>query len=96
MQGLNEFISIVAIIVFAAQLFLFSISFIQFLKEEESPAKQESMGFQHDGMDHTIHPPHGNWQGEIPEVHRGLMIMERMAGTLFLKQSQLVLDESKH
>ena len=67
---LNVFITIVAIIVFAAQITVScSTSSIQCLKEEKLLHKIH-------GVLHTlewttpINPGHGNWVGEIPEVHR--------------------------
>ena len=66
---LNEFISVVAIIVFFAQLlFLFNF-FVSIFKgrkvTEKNPWKATSLEWTT-----AIVPPHGNWEGAIPEVHR--------------------------
>lgn len=67
--GLNEFISIVVILVFAVQLlFVFNFFYSIFKGRkmtELNPWKATSLEWTT-----PIHAGHGNWPGEIPEVHR--------------------------
>ena len=56
-------------IVFAGSFYLFSISFIQCLKEEKLLLKIHGDQIHWNGQ-HLFIPGHGNWPGEIPEVHR--------------------------
>ena len=66
--GMNQFISIVVIIVFAAQ-FLFIYNFFNSIwrgrRAESNPWKANTLEWTT-----PINPGHGNWPGEIPEVHR--------------------------
>lgn len=68
-EGLNRVISIVAIIVFAVQiLFLFNFFYSIFKgRKVTTPNPWESNTLE---WTTPIHPGHGNWPGEIPEVHR--------------------------
>jgi cytochrome c oxidase subunit 1 len=70
-QGLNEFISITAIIVFAAQ-FLFIFNFFYSIYKGRKLTEKTKNPWHSTTMEWTtpIHPPHGNWVSEIPEVHR--------------------------
>ena len=96
LQGLNEFISIVAIIVFACSSCLFLISFIQFLKEEKLLNRQNPWGATTLEWTTPIHPGHGNWTGEIPEVHRWAYDYGK-DGRDFIPQTEPVgANESKH
>src|SRR6187455_335115 len=67
--GLNEFISLVAMVVFAAQLlFLFNFFFSIFKgRKLTTPNPWGSNTLE---WTTPIKPGHGNWPGEIPEVHR--------------------------
>ena len=67
--GLNEFISIVALIVFAVQLlFVFNI----FYSIWKGRKVKDLNPWNSNTLEWTtpIRPGHGNWTGEIPEVHR--------------------------
>ncbi|HTJ15021.1 MAG TPA: cbb3-type cytochrome c oxidase subunit I [Dinghuibacter sp.] len=68
-SGLNEFISVVALITFAVQiLFLFNFFYSIFKGRkvrEANPWKATTLEWTT-----PIRPGHGNWPGEIPEVHR--------------------------
>ena len=67
--GLNEFISFVAMIVFAAQL-LFVLNFFYSIWKGR---KVNTLNpWEANTLEWTtpIRPGHGNWVGEIPEVHR--------------------------
>ncbi|MBS1752612.1 MAG: cbb3-type cytochrome c oxidase subunit I [Ferruginibacter sp.] len=68
--GLNEFISFVVIIVFAVQL-LFVFNFFYSMYKGRKVTNQNP--WQSNTLEWTapIHPGHGNWPGEIPEVYRG-------------------------
>ncbi len=67
--GLNEFISLVAMIVFAAQLLFVFNFFYSIFKGRKVTEKNP---WQANTLEWTtpIRPGHGNWPGEIPEVHR--------------------------
>ena len=66
--GMNQFISIVVIIVFATQ-FLFIYNFFYSIwrgrRADSNPWKANTLEWTT-----PINPGHGNWPGEIPEVHR--------------------------
>jgi len=69
--GLNEFISITAIVVFAAQ-FLFIFNFFYSMYKGRKVTERNKNPWHSATMEWTtpVHPPHGNWTTEIPEVHR--------------------------
>lgn len=69
--GLNSFISVVAIIVFAAQ-FLFIFNFFYSIYKGRKLTDRNKNPWASTTLEWTtpIHPPHGNWNGEIPEVYR--------------------------
>jgi cytochrome c oxidase subunit 1 len=68
-EGLNKFISIVTIVVFAVQLlFVFNFFYSIFkgrLVTTRNPWHANTLEWTT-----PIRPGHGNWEGEIPEVHR--------------------------
>ncbi|MGE5107332.1 MAG: cytochrome c oxidase subunit I [Sphingobacteriales bacterium] len=68
-DGLNQFISTVAMIVFATQLlFVFNYFFSMFRgRRLKNPNPWGSNTLE---WTTPINPGHGNWPGEIPEVHR--------------------------
>ncbi len=68
-QGLNRFISIVSIIVFAVQL-LFVFNFFYSIFKGRKVKTQNPWGSNTLEWTTPINPGHGNWVGEIPEVHR--------------------------
>lgn len=67
--GLNAFISIVVIIVFFAQLLFVVNFFASIWKGRKMTTKNP---WQSTTLEWTtpIRPGHGNWEGDIPEVHR--------------------------
>ena len=67
--GLNEFISVVAMIVFAAQL-LFIFNFFYSIFKGRKVTSKNPWGANTLEWTTPIKPVHGNWPGEIPEVHR--------------------------
>ena len=70
-QGLNEFISITAMVVFATQ-FLFIFNFFYSIYKGRKVTEKNKNPWGSNTMEWTtpIHPPHGNWVSEIPEVYR--------------------------
>ncbi len=68
-DGLNEFISFVALIVFATQI-LFIFNFFYSIFKGRKLTIQNPWGSNTMEWTAPIHPGHGNWPGEIPEVHR--------------------------
>ena len=69
-NGLNEFISFVAMIVFAVQL-LFVFNFFYSMFKGRKVTDANPWGSNTLEWTTPINPGHGNWTGEIPEVHRG-------------------------
>jgi cytochrome c oxidase subunit 1 len=69
-NGLNEFISFIAMIVFAAQL-LFVFNFFYSMFKGRKVTDANPWGSNTLEWTTPINPGHGNWPGEIPEVHRG-------------------------
>ena len=93
--GLNEFISFVAIIVFAAQL-LFVFNFFYSIFKGRKVTTQNPWGAASLEWSTPIRPGHGNWPGEIPEVHRWAYDYGK-DGREFIPQTEPVgADESKH
>ncbi len=94
-SGLNEFISMVAMIVFAAQL-LFVFNFFYSMFKGRKVAVTNPWGSNTLEWTTPINPGHGNWPGEIPEVHRGAYDYAK-DGKEFIPQNVPVGDdESKH
>lgn len=69
-DNLNIFISISAIIVFAAQL-LFVINFFYSAMKGKKMTTQNPSNYNTLEWTTPIEPGHGNWEGAIPAVHRG-------------------------
>jgi cytochrome c oxidase subunit 1 len=67
--SLNEFISVVALIVFAVQL-LFIFNFFYSIFKGRRVKNQNPWNATTLEWTTPIRPGHGNWPGEIPEVHR--------------------------
>src|SRR6476620_2703511 len=67
--GLNEFISFIAMIVFAAQL-LFVFNFFYSIFKGRRVTSMNPWNANTLDWTTPIRPGHGNWTGEIPEVHR--------------------------
>jgi cytochrome c oxidase subunit 1 len=93
--GLNEFISFVSIIVFSAQL-LFVFNFFYSIFKGRKVTTQNPWGATSLEWTAPIRPGHGNWVGEIPEVHRWPYDYGK-DGREFIPQTEPVgADESKH
>jgi cytochrome c oxidase subunit 1 len=67
--NLNVFLTIVSIIIFAAQ-FLFVFNFFYSMYKGRKVTSQNPWGANTLEWTTPINPGHGNWVGEIPEVHR--------------------------
>ena len=96
--GLNEFISIVAMVVFAAQL-LFVINFFYSIWKGRKVTTMNPWDATTLEWTTPIRPGHGNWVGEIPEVHRWPYdyAKESKDGKDFIMQNVPVGDdEEKH
>ncbi len=96
--GLNEFISMVAMIVFAAQL-LFVLNFFYSIWKGRKVTTMNPWGATTLEWTTPIRPGHGNWVGEIPEVHRWPYDYAREGknGEDFIAQDVPVgADEEKH
>ena len=68
-QDLNRMISTVALIVYAVQ-FLFLFNFFYSIFKGRKVRTMNPWGSNTLEWTTPIHPGHGNWVGEIPEVHR--------------------------
>jgi cytochrome c oxidase subunit 1 len=68
--GLNQFISFVSMIVFAAQL-LFVFNYLYSMFKGRKVTSLNPWGSNTLEWTTPVHPGHGNWPGEIPAVHRG-------------------------
>ncbi len=68
-EGLNRFISIVSMIVFAVQL-LFVFNFFYSIFKGRRVTTKNPWGSNSLEWTVPLRPGHGNWPGEIPEVHR--------------------------
>lgn len=94
-QDMNRFISTVAMIVFAVQiLFVFNFFYSIFkgrLVKTENPWGANTLEWTT-----PINPGHGNWPGDIPEVHRWPYDYSK-DGREFIPQTESIgADESKH
>jgi cytochrome c oxidase subunit 1 len=68
-QDMNRFISTVAMVVFAVQL-LFVFNFFYSIWKGRKVTTKNPWGSNTLEWTTPIRPGHGNWPGEIPEVHR--------------------------
>ena len=93
--GLNQFISFVSIIVFAAQL-MFVFNFFYSIFKGRKVTTLNPWGAASLEWTTPIRPGHGNWPGEIPEVHRWAYDYGK-DGRDFIPQTEPVGEhESKH
>ena len=93
--GLNQFISFVSIIVFAAQL-LFVFNFFYSIFKGRKVTTLNPWGAASLEWTTPIRPGHGNWPGEIPEVHRWAYDYGK-DGREYIPQTEPVGEsESKH
>ena len=92
--GLNEFISFVSILVFAAQLLFVFNFFYSIFKGRRVTSENPWLS---NTLEWTtpIRPGHGNWVGEIPEVHRGAYDYGK-DGRDFIPQTEPVGESESH
>ncbi|WP_301923480.1 cbb3-type cytochrome c oxidase subunit I [Ferruginibacter sp.] len=92
--GLNQFISFISIIVFAAQL-LFVFNFFYSIFKGRKVTSENPWGSNTLEWTTPIRPGHGNWVGEIPEVHRGAYDYGK-DGRDFIPQTEAVEEGESH
>ncbi len=92
--GLNEFISFVAMIVFAAQL-MFVFNFFYSMFKGRKVTSTNPWGANTLEWTTPINPGHGNWPGEIPEVHRGAYDYAK-DGHEFIPQNTPIGENESH
>lgn len=92
--GLNQFISFVSIVVFAAQLLFVFNFFYSIFKGRRVTSENPWLA---NTLEWTtpIRPGHGNWVGEIPEVHRGAYDYGK-DGRDFIPQTEAVGENESH
>ncbi len=94
-EGLNRFISIVSFIVFAVQL-LFVFNFFYSIFKGRRVTSLNPWASNTLEWTTPLRPGHGNWPGEIPEVHRWAYDYGK-EGREFIPQTEKVGDdESTH
>ncbi len=92
---MNRFISTVAMVVFAVQL-LFVFNFFYSIWKGRKVTSQNPWGANTLEWTTPVNPGHGNWPGEIPEVHRWAYDYGK-DGREFISQVEPVGEgESKH
>jgi cytochrome c oxidase subunit 1 len=92
--GLNEFISFVAMIVFAVQL-LFVFNFFYSIFKGRKVKDLNPWGANTLEWTTPVRPGHGNWVGEIPEVYRGAYDYGK-DGREFIPQTEPVGENESH
>ena len=94
-KDLDQMITIVTIVVFAAQL-LFVFNFFYSIYKGRKVRSQNPWGANTLEWTTPINPGHGNWEGDIPEVHRWPYDYAK-DGREFIPQTEPVsANESKH
>ena len=92
---LNKFISTVAMIVFAVQL-LFVFNFFYSIWKGRKVTTKNPWGSTTLEWTTPIRPGHGNWAGEIPEVHRWAYDYSKDGRDFIPQTEEVSSDESKH
>ena len=92
---LNRFISTVAMIVFAVQ-FLFLLNFFYSIWKGRKVTQKNPWGSNTLEWTTPINPGHGNWEGEIPEVHRWAYDYGKDGKDFIPQTTPVGEDESKH
>jgi cytochrome c oxidase subunit 1 len=92
---LNQFISLVAMIVFAVQL-LFLFNFFYSIFKGRRVATLNPWGANTLEWTTPIRPGHGNWVGEIPEVHRWAYDYGKDGKEFISQDTPVGADESHH
>ena len=95
--GLNEFISIIAVLVFCAQfLFIFNFFYSMYKGRKVTERNKNPWGATTLEWTTPIHPPHGNWESEIPEVHRWPYDYGKDGRDFIAQTEPIGVSESKH
>ena len=92
---LNQFISIVSIIVFLVQI-LFLINFFYSIWKGRKVTTQNPWGANTLEWTTPINPGHGNWEGDIPEVHRWAYDYGKDGKEFISQTTPVAADESRH
>jgi cytochrome c oxidase subunit I len=92
---LNQFISIVAIIVFLVQI-LFLFNFFYSIWKGRKVTTQNPWGATTLEWTTPVNPGHGNWVGEIPEVHRWAYDYGKDGHDFIAQTTPVGENESKH
>jgi cytochrome c oxidase subunit 1 len=92
---LNQFISIVSIIVFLVQL-LFLFNFFYSIWKGRKVTTQNPWGANTLEWTTPVNPGHGNWVGEIPEVHRWAYDYGKDGHEFIPQTTPVGENESKH
>ena len=92
---LNQFISLVAMIVFAVQL-LFLFNFFYSIFKGRRVTTLNPWGANTLEWTTPIRPGHGNWVGEIPEVHRWAYDYGKDGKEFISQDTPVGADESHH
>ena len=94
-QDLDKMITVVSIVVFAAQL-MFVFNFFYSIFKGRKVTNPNPWGANTLEWSTPINPGHGNWEGEIPEVHRWAYDYGK-DGREFIPQTEPIgANESKH
>lgn len=92
---LNQFISFVALVVFATQI-LFVINFFYSIWKGRKVTQENPWGANTLEWTTPIRPGHGNWPGDIPEVHRWPYDYSKDGKDFIAQNVPVSPDESKH
>jgi cytochrome c oxidase subunit 1 len=92
---LNQFISMIALIVFAVQI-LFVINFFYSIFKGRKVTTLNPWGANTLEWTTPIRPGHGNWPGDIPEVHRWPYDYGKDGKEFIAQNVPVGADESKH
>ena len=93
--GINIFISVVSMIVFAAQI-MFLINFFYSVFKGRKVTSQNPWGSNTLEWTTPILPGHGNWVGEIPEVHRWAYDYGKDGKDFISQTTPVGAEESSH
>lgn len=94
-QDLNKFISTVAMVVFAVQL-MFIFNFFYSIFKGRKVTVLNPWGSTTLEWTTPIHPGHGNWVGEIPEVHRWPYDYSKDGREYISQTEPVTADETSH
>jgi len=94
-QDLNKMITVVTIIVFAVQL-MFVFNYLYSMFKGRKVRTQNPWGATTLEWTTPINPGHGNWEGEIPEVHRWAYDYGKDGRDFIPQTTPVGENESKH